>query len=1143
MNTPRKPLQCLLVEDSADDAELLLRALRTGGFDVTWERVETAGAMRAALDRQPWDLIIADHSMPQFSGLAALEVLKTSGLDLPFILISGTMGEEQAVAAMRAGVHDYFIKGRLALLIPAVERELQNAAARREQRKAAATLLESKQQLQTYIDNAGDAIYVVERATGRIQNCNARACLELGYSRAELLQLTTMDIEAQLSSGAVVALHQQQKAGEPRTITGTHRRKDGTLFPVEIRLSSLAPAQPELILSIVRNITERQRAEQALRKSEVEFRTTFEMASIGMAQANPHTGRFQRVNQKMCAITGYTAEELLKMSVRDVTYPDDRQADGQLFQRVIKGAQPDYQIEKRYVRKDGSLVWVSINMTVIRNADGRPVHTMATIEDITARKQAEEAIQRERVLSDTIIDSIPGTFYLLDEHGRYARWNTYQREEILGKPDDQMSGMNALDTIHPEDRALIQARIANVLQDGKEETVEGRVLLRGGPAFIWMLMTGRRMMIADRPFLVGTGIDITARKQAVEALQRYAMAVEQSSDGIAITDMEGKLVLVNNAWAQMHGCEISGQVGQPLALNHTPEQMARDVIPFNAALLQHGSHIAEVGHRRKDGTTFPTRMSGTLMKDEHGKLVGMVGIARDITEQMRTEQEHLRLSTAIEQAAETVVITDTTGTILYANPAFEKVTGYTRAEAYGQNPRVLKSGKQDAEFYRNMWALLTAGEVWAGHLINKRKDGALYEEDATISPVLDAKGQIINYVAVKRDVTREVALETQNRQAAKMEAIGRLAGGVAHDFNNQLQVILGNVELILAGLPTEHPIQADLHEIQASARRSADLTRQLLAFSRKQTIEPVVLELNAAIGQSLKMLNRLIGENISLNFLAQSVAENVFMDPGQLDQLLANLVVNARDAIPGSGTISINVTNRMLQESDCQGRIDFIPPGDYVVLTVRDDGAGMTPEIQSHIFEPFFTTKALGKGTGLGLAMVFGIVKQNNGAITVHSAPQQGTTFTIYLPRVRAAVPAAAGKPEERIPTGTETILLVEDEKSVLELIKRTLAKQGYKVLAAATPQLALQTYAQYPDTIHLLLTDVIMPTMSGKELTERIQALRPDIRILFMSGYSADIIAQQGHLPEGLNLLQKPFSSAALAQRIRAALDTPPAP
>ncbi|MBU4460713.1 MAG: response regulator, partial [Verrucomicrobia bacterium] len=417
-------------------------------------------------------------------------------------------------------------------------------------------------------------------------------------------------------------------------------------------------------------------------------------------------------------------------------------------------------------------------------------------------------------------------------------------------------------------------------------------------------------------------------------------------------------------------------------------------------------------------------------------------------------------------------------------------------------------------------------------------------------PLRDARGAIVGLLGTYEDITdlkrAEEArehLQAQLNQAQKMESVGRLAGGVAHDFNNKLQVILGSVELLLEKLPPDDTSRPVLLEVQTAARRSADLTRQLLAFSRKQAISPVVLDLGEAVASSLKMLGRLIGENIRLNFAASTDLWPVLMDRGQLDQILANLAINARDAIPGSGTISIEIVNRTLRDDDCRDRPDFVAPGDFVTLTFRDDGEGMPADILAHIFEPFFTTKDVGKGTGLGLATVYGIVKQSGGAISAESEPGRGTAFTLHLPRSQAGVRASGEEPAARIPAGTETILLAEDETGVLDLVRRTLTQQGYKVLAASSPRLALKMCEAHAEPIHLLLTDVIMPVMNGTALAERVRELRPGIRVLFMSGYTAETMQHAVRLPEDLHVLQKPFSRADLAQRVRDVLDSPPPP
>jgi len=558
---------------------------------------------------------------------------------------------------------------------------------------------------------------------------------------------------------------------------------------------------------------------------------------------------------------------------------------------------------------------------------------------------------------------------------------------------------------------------------------------------------------------------------------------------------------------------------------------------FGVAVSNLGRGSCEYRFQRKDGVFVWTLDDCRLLRDDQGQPAGSVGSWFDITEHKQAEEAITRLATAVEQSSEIIMITDVQSTILYVNPAFEKITGYTQQEAIGQTPRILRSGRQDAEFYRLMWALLSAGETWRGQMINKRKDGTFYEEEATISPVHDPAGTIINYVAVKRDVSHEAQLEAQLRQAQKMEAVGRLAGGVAHDFNNLLMGIMGYTELCREKIEPGHPIREYLDEIINGAQRSAEITRQLLAFARKQIIAPQILDLNDAVAGMLKMLQRLIGEDIKLTWSPGVDLRPVKLDPSQVDQILANLCVNARDAIDGVGEVVLETGRVIIDAESCASHPEAIP-GAYVFLSVSDDGRGMDPETLVQVFEPFFTTKGLGKGTGLGLATVYGIVKQNNGFIYATSEPGKGATFRIYLPQVEAGVEKTPETCGEEIPRGRgETVLLVEDEKSLLVTCGRFLEGLGYKVLAAGTPAEALKLVDQHPGDIHVLLTDVVMPGMDGRELAQRISAVKPGVKVVFMSGYTADVIAQRGVLDEGVQFLSKPFTRDDLARKMREVL------
>jgi PAS domain S-box-containing protein len=497
-----------------------------------------------------------------------------------------------------------------------------------------------------------------------------------------------------------------------------------------------------------------------------------------------------------------------------------------------------------------------------------------------------------------------------------------------------------------------------------------------------------------------------------------------------------------------------------------------------------------------------------------------------------------RLIAAIEQTSESVMITTPQGTILYVNPAFEQVTGYSRAEAIGQNPRILRSGKHEAAFYREFWATLKAGQIWRGHFINRKKEGSLYTEATIVTPVRDERGNIVNYVALRRDVTRELQLEEQYRQAQKMEAVGRLAGGVAHDFNNLLTAIMGYIGLALEALPPDSPVNPDLQGIQKTSERAANLTRQLLAFARRQIVELRVIDLNELILNMDKMLRRLISENIELVTLPAPALGRIKADPSQIEQVLLNLVVNACDAMPEGGKLILETANVRLDNHEVHQQTEVIP-GEYIMLAVSDTGVGMSEEVKQHIFEPFFTTKGESKGTGLGLATCFGIISQSGGYIHVYSEPGQGATFKVYLPRVTETVAASAWRdPAHELPRGTETILLVEDEASVRRLSIRVLRQQGYTVLEATHGAEALRlAQEQAGRDIHLLLTDMVMPQMGGQELAKRLTHLYPKLKVLFISGYIETTVPQSGLLDPSANFLQKPFTPQALIHKVRAVL------
>lgn len=504
----------------------------------------------------------------------------------------------------------------------------------------------------------------------------------------------------------------------------------------------------------------------------------------------------------------------------------------------------------------------------------------------------------------------------------------------------------------------------------------------------------------------------------------------------------------------------------------------------------------------------------------------------------RHDVERERLIAAIEQSGDSIVITDASGVIEYVNPAFVRVSGYSRQEALGANPRILKSGEQDVETYRQLWQTLLSGHTWRGRLVNKRKDGTLYAEDVTISPVRSPGGHLASFVAVKRDVTRELELQAQYLQSQKMESVGRLAAGVAHDFNNLLTIINGSAELATHTMAPDDPALEDLRQILAAGSRAGALTRQLLAFSRQDVVMPVVLDLDEVIDGFRKMLARLLQEHIALEVRAGLGQTRVKADPGQLEQLILNLAVNARDAMSSGGTLRIETCVVDLGADETAALRPAVPPGRFACIRVVDTGAGMDPATQLHMFKPFFTTKAIGKGTGLGLATVLHIVEKSGGGIRVTSAVGEGTCFEVFLPEVVATSvthDAVAVRPEHPSPHGT--VLVVEDEEMLRVLAVRALSQAGFRVVAVANGREGIAAAQTLGAPLDLVITDVIMPEMGGREMAQILTRERPMLPILYTSGYTGDTALVEWLSSSGASFLPKPYSPAELVKAASAVI------
>ncbi|MFO8088370.1 MAG: PAS domain S-box protein [Desulfatiglandaceae bacterium] len=776
-------------------------------------------------------------------------------------------------------------------------------------------------------------------------------------------------------------------------------------------------------------------------------------------------------------------------------------------------------------------------------------------------KRTEAALQKSRKELRLFVDSTPDLCFFKDRAGRYLIVNTanarfFGRTEsaILGKTDFELMPQEAAQGCMATDTEAMNERKPVIgLEAAGERIYETRKI----------------PVIKDDEVIGVAGIirDITEQKRVEDMLSesegRLREIIEFLPDATFVINIKGEVTAWNKAMQSLTGIKASDMLGKGDFLYAVPFYGERRPVLIDMVIKQNQEMASSYVSFRKEedrlisetylydfmghGPTWLWNTASPLYNSE-GEIVGAIESIRDITghkqaeEGLRESEEKYR--TLIENANEAIFVAQD-DKMVFVNPITMVMIGYSAEELLAR-PFIEFIHPQDREMVFNQYLKRIKGKI-PSHPYSFRvihRDGSVkWGELNAVLINWDGKPATLNFMnditERKQSEKEREKLQAQLAQAQKMESVGRLAGGVAHDFNNMLGVILGHTDMAMEYLDPVQPVYSDLEEIRKAAQRSADLVKQLLAFARKQTISPKVLNLNDTVEGMLKMIRRLIGENIQLVWHPGADLWPVNMDPTQIDQILANLCVNARDAISGVGKVAIETNNVSLDEYYCSEHAGSIP-GDYVLLAVSDNGCGMDGEILDKLFEPFFTTKEVGKGTGLGLPTVYGIVKQNEGYIYAYSEPGQGTTFKIYIPKhIGEGEEAQRQSPQESLKGGNETVLLVEDEPILLKMGKKILEKLGYKVFPAETPVEALKTANRHRDDIHLLITDVIMPEINGLALAEKLSASHPGIKCLFMSGYTADVIAHQGVLDPDVKFIQKPFSMMDLANKVREVLES----
>jgi len=928
-------------------------------------------------------------------------------------------------------------------------------------------------------------------------------------------------------------------------------RADKSTFDVEVNAEILqnVEGRPSQFVLIVRDITERKRVGEALRDSENRFRTLFEAHSDGILIADVKTKKFLYTNPAVQKIFGYTKEEFLNLTLADVHPKEALPHVIAEFEAQSRG-EITLAADLPCVRKDGTVFYADINTSSIP-LQGR-LCNVGFFRDITERKEAEQKLKESEERFKQVAETAKEWIWEMDAEGLYTYSNPIV-EQILGyKPEELVGKVHYYELFAPHIREDIQKDAADRAK--RKEAFLKRVnpILHKNGQTVILETTGVPILDPVGHLLGyrGTDTDVTERKQAEEALSQektfFSNLFNAQQDTIFLFEPDtGKPIRWNKKFTK-----ISGYTNDEIARMKAPHDFydteeLKQALDYSAQQVKGGDGRTKLSLITKQGARIPFEYVATRF-DVDGETL-LLSIGRDLTERKQAEAtlkeretSYVELFNTVKQA---IYIQNPDGTFINVNQGALDMYGYKREDFIGKTPEFLSApDKNDMQEVARLVDLAFHGHPQKFEFWGKRKDGAIFPKDVWV-----VKGRYFGekvLITVAEDITERKQAEKEKakfeanlQQAQKIESVGRLAGGVAHDFNNMLAVILGRTEMALELADPTLSLYEDLLEIQKAGERSADLTRQLLAFARKQTVAPQVLDLNKTVENMFQMLRRLIGEEIDLQWHPAAECWPVRMDPTQIDQILANLCVNARDAIEGIGQITIETGMVTFDANECAKQADH-HPGEFVLLSVKDTGQGMDKETRKHIFEPFFTTKGIAKGTGLGLATIYGAVQQNKGFIEVSSKPGKGTTFRIYLPRHMGKIqPVQTEKIEPTIQRGEETILLVEDEPAILEITAKMLEKQGYTVLAANTPGKAIQMARENHGDIQLLITDVVMPEMNGRALAKTILSLYPEIKRLFMSGYTADVIAHQGVLDEGVCFIQKPFTQKELAEKVQQAL------
>lgn len=1172
--------QILVVDDDVELKNALVEALNVQGYDVAG--FSSGHEALAALHAQNFDVLLSDLMMPEMDGLILLRTTLEIDPHLVCIIMTGQGTIQTAVDAMKVGAFDYVLKPfRLEALLPVLTRAINVRRLRQEnlQLRETVAIYELSQTIaftldpQTVLSKLADAalqqikadevsillptddgseLYVAAvRGENRERLLGERIPLEQGISSWVARERTPLLLEGQVNDPRFTTLWPRP---DIRSAISVPLQIAGKLVGI-ININTVSGPRPftlgqmkalTILASIAAAALESTSLYGQVRQAEKNYRSIFENAIEGIFQSTPD-GQFITVNPSMARILGYESPEEMIATITDIThqlYVDpERRAEAARLQE-----QGDLQgFEFEAYRKDGKRIWLSLNRRSVRDERGAEIYREGSIEDITERKRSEEALRESEDRYRDLVEHSNDLICTHDLEGRMLSVNQ-TAAKVLGYDRDALLGRNIREALLPEFRDQFENYITEIQKNGIARGLM-TVQTRTGEKRVWEYTNTLRIEGVDVPIVRGMAHDVTEQRRAEEALreseERYRVVAETATDVIITIDENSTILFANGTVERMFGYAVSELLGKqitmlmPEYLRHVHKAAVSRYVQTSQKHTNWES--VELTGLHKSGQEIPLEISlGEFSKN--GRRF-FTGIARDMTERKRFEealQREKEYTEHIISAAPTLIVgIAPDGATTFINHAITRVTGYGPEEIVGQNWwRTHYPGAEYRQVDQLFEEFKQGRAVVNYEMTLTTKSGSKRTVSWNSVNRSNKQGEIIEIIGIGADVTERRELEDQLRQSQKMEAVGQLAGGVAHDFNNLLTVIIGYSDLLLSELGRSEPPRLKVEEIKKAGERAASLTRQLLAFSRRQVLQPKVLNLNAIVADVEKMLRRLIGEDIDLLTVLEPSLNQIKADPGQIEQVILNLVVNARDAMPQGGKLTIETANVYLDNKYARKHMS-IQPGHYVMLVVSDTGCGMNAETQARMFEPFFTTKEQGKGTGLGLSTVYGIVKQSGANIWAYSEVGKGTAFKIYLPRADGVVESDESRetPAE-LPQGRETVMLAEDEEQVRRMIREILEMNGYRVLEASSGKEALSIYKQYGEQIDLILTDAVMPQMSGRELAQSLETLNPGIKVLYMSGYTDDAIVRHGLLDQGIAFLQKPFTPEALTRKVREVLD-----